>query len=272
MLNRNRIVLGQIVGAGQLRHRPHRASALNGGGIASLGVVGGDSKARGCTGLPTPVGDFYRRRLRGARDGPPVRRQPHLQRHAAQLLGRQPQRARTSVEPGSGSSIMAYAGICRQDNLQPHSDPYCSQRSYDEITTYTSRERPPINEVQTVSLRDFDTNGDSFTLGYNGRAIRRRSCAAHNYTTAGHHGGARGDHAGAARPSPSQPSAGRARAAARHRLPGRRSAARSPVTATIESLVVTGTGATGFVGETVRGGPVDNRGFTSRRPATTPRR
>ena len=35
---------------------------------------------------------LLRRRLRGARDGPPVRRQPHLQRHAAQLLGRQPQR------------------------------------------------------------------------------------------------------------------------------------------------------------------------------------
>ena len=39
-----------------------------------------------------PGGRLLRRRLRGARDGPPVRRQPHLQRGAAELLRRQPQR------------------------------------------------------------------------------------------------------------------------------------------------------------------------------------
>src|SRR6185437_13023262 len=76
--------------------------------------------------------------------------------------------ATTSVEPGSGSSTMAYAGICQQDNLQPHSDPYWSQRSYDEITAYTSSDAGPINEVQTASFRDFDGT-DAFTITFDGR-------------------------------------------------------------------------------------------------------
>src|SRR5207249_3990596 len=57
-LNRTNIVLGQLVGASNY-DVGHIGLGVNGGGIAGLGVAGGATKARGCTGLPTPVGDFY---------------------------------------------------------------------------------------------------------------------------------------------------------------------------------------------------------------------
>ncbi|MGI5215789.1 M12 family metallo-peptidase, partial [Plantactinospora sp. CA-290183] len=165
-LNRNQIVLGQLVGAGAY-DVGHIGLGVNGGGIAGLGVVGGAGKARGCTGLPTPVGDFFAVDYVAHEIGHQFAGNHTFNGTQWNCSGAN-RSAANSYEPGSGSSIMAYAGICQQDNLQPHSDPYWSQRSYTEITTYVGSERPALNEVQTVSLRDFDTVGDAFRLSYAG--------------------------------------------------------------------------------------------------------
>ena len=57
-LGKNRTVLGQLIGASNY-DVGHIALGNNGGGIAYLGVVGGDYKGGGCTGLPEPKGDFF---------------------------------------------------------------------------------------------------------------------------------------------------------------------------------------------------------------------
>ena len=150
---RARFVIGQIIGASNY-DIGHLALGEPGGGVANLGVVGRSNKAGGCTGIPTPVGDFYA-----------IDYVAHEMGH--QFGGNHPfngnqlncssgnRSAANSVEPGSGSSIMAYAGICLTDDLQRHSDPYFSQRSQQEISTYTTSAQTAINEVQTASLRHF---------------------------------------------------------------------------------------------------------------------
>jgi Metallo-peptidase family M12B Reprolysin-like len=179
-LNRNRIVIGQIIGASNY-DIGHIGLGKNGGGVASLGVVGGNSKAQGCTGLPTPVGDFYAVDYVAHEMGHQFAGN-HTFNGTQSNCSTGNRNPDTSVEPGSGSSIMAYAGICQTDNLQPHSDPYWSQRSFDEITAYTSSTRPPINEVQTISLRDFDGT-DSLVLRY-GAAPTPAFVRGANYTLA----------------------------------------------------------------------------------------
>jgi hypothetical protein len=165
-LTRNRQVLGLLVGASSF-DIGHIALGLNGGGIASLGVVGGGSKAQGCTGVPTPVGDFYAVDYVAHEMGHQFSGN-HTFNGTIANCSTSNRNDTTSVEPGSGSSIMAYAGICGTDDLQPHSDPYWSQRSFDEIVAYTSSGESNIAEVQLGVLSGFTTNGLQFQFKYNG--------------------------------------------------------------------------------------------------------
>ena len=181
LLTRNRIVVGQIIGASNY-DIGHIALGINGGGVASLGVVGGNGKAQGCTGLPQPDGDFFAVDYVAHEMGHQYAGNHTFNGNQLNCSGGNRNGA-TSVEPGSGSSIMAYAGICRQDDLQPHSDPYWSERSFEEITNYVSSVRPPINEVQTASLTGFDAT-DSFTINYQGTDSATITNGS-NYTAAG---------------------------------------------------------------------------------------
>jgi hypothetical protein len=257
LLNRNRIVLGQLIGASNY-DVGHVGLGLPGGGVAGLGVVGGDGKARGCTGLPTPVGDYYAVDYVSHEIGHQFAGNHTFNGTQLNCSGGN-RSAANSYEPGSGSSIMGYAGICQQDNLQPHSDPYWSQRSYHEITTFITSNRPAINEVQTVSLRDFDTDGDSFRLMYNGQ-LSAPIVRGVNYTTA--------DIKAAIESMPGWP-AGATVTVAAFGGSGALNDTGFQVTFTgslagknVEQLGLSGlSGASGFVGETAKGGPIDNGGW-----------
>ncbi|WP_262014410.1 M12 family metallo-peptidase [Micromonospora sp. Mcm103] len=256
-LSRNRIVLGQLVGASNY-DVGHIGLGVNGGGVASLGVIGGNGKAQGCTGLPTPVGDFYAVDYVSHEMGHQFAGNHTFNGTQYNCSGGN-RSAANSYEPGSGSSIMAYAGICQQDNLQPHSDPYWSHRSYTEITNYVTSNRPAINEVQNVSLYGFDADGDSFTVSYAG-ADSAPIVRGVNYTTAGIKAaieGIAGWPAGATVTVAAFGGSGTLNDNGFQVTFGGTLA-----TTNVASLELTNAaGASGFVGETAKGGAIDNGGW-----------
>ncbi|KPF48707.1 hypothetical protein IP87_12040 [beta proteobacterium AAP121] len=181
-LTRTRTVVGLLIGASNF-DIGHLALGGNGGGIASLGVVGLAGKAQGCTGVVPPDGDVFAIDYVAHEMGHQFAGNHTFNGVTGSCSGGN-RSANNSVEPGSGTSVMAYAGICGSDNTQNNSDPYFSQRSFDEITTHIGAAEQVLTEVQQAALTGYTTNGQQFVLRYNG-ADSAPIVRGTNFTAAG---------------------------------------------------------------------------------------
>ncbi|NEW80480.1 MAG: T9SS type A sorting domain-containing protein, partial [Gelidibacter sp.] len=159
--------------------------STGGGGLAQLSSPCGTGKARGITGSPSPIGDPYDIDYVSHEMGHQYGAHHTFNGDAGNCAGSN-RNAGTAVEPGSGSTIMSYSGLCSPQNVTNDADAYFHLVSIREMfanistgfstcaaVSVTGNNAPTLNDIPNYTIpkstpfilnaNASDSNGDILT-------------------------------------------------------------------------------------------------------------